>query len=87
MIGFENFFHLGKRLGVLRLFVPGQIEQPVRIVAKHGIFGRGGRHLVHAGKLLHRLFLHRRGHLFGKELFPQQLVLLRVVPQFLVNDF
>ena len=64
MVVVEDFFNVRKRFGILRLLRPRKVDEPIRIVAQHGVFGRRGGHLVHAGKLGHRLFL----HLFGKVL-------------------
>ena len=83
----ENFFDVRERSGILRLLRPRKVDEPVRIVAQHGVFGRGSGHLVHAGKLGHRLFLHLFGKVLCKQLFAQAGVLFDVVAELRVDGF
>ncbi len=48
MVVVERLFHVGKRLHVLRLFVPRQFDDPIEIIAQNGVFGRRGGHFIHA---------------------------------------
>ena len=85
MIVVEDLLDVRKRLGVLRLLRPRKVDEPVRIVAQHGVLGRRGRHLVHAGELRHRLLLHLFGQVLCEQFFAQAGVLLDVVSELRVN--
>lgn len=85
MVGFENGDAIGQLFRVLRLLLPGQIENPVQIPGNHRIFGGGRLHFIQPVQFFEALFLHFLGQALGEDLCAVFVLLFPVVAQFAVN--
>ena len=86
MIGFQHLLRVVEVANLLGFFLPRHSQQPIQIIARHGGFGRHGRHVFQPPQLRDGLLVGVLGHARGVDLALQLVELaLFAAPQFLLN--
>ena len=82
VIGVEDLLGVLQIDRVFRALRPRQRDEPVDVGARHGVLGRGDRHLGQAIELAQRFLLHRLGHAGGVDFRAQLLDFLGLLVPF-----